>query len=133
MTTTADKVLTVITLISIPTVMFGGYSLLRLRIAQKLTDFQTTYFRAGHAHAGVLLVLTLAALSVGARFSLSEGQTWTFGLLLLIGVLAQSGGMFLHMLIGKPGRWSWGNTLTSAGAVLLAAGMIALIVGVLAA
>jgi hypothetical protein len=48
---TADRVLTVITLVSIPTVMFGGYSLLRLRGADRLTDFQASSFRAGHAHA----------------------------------------------------------------------------------
>jgi len=31
--------------------MFGGYSLLRLSAMQKLTPFQHSYFRAGHAHA----------------------------------------------------------------------------------
>lgn len=130
---TADRVLTVITLVSIPTVMFGGYSLLRLRGANRLTEFQATFFRAGHAHAGVLLVMTLASLSVAARFGLSETLTWTVGLLLLVGTLAQSGGMFIHMGVGRPGRWSWGNTVSSLGALLLAAGMVGLIYGVLTA
>lgn len=130
---TADRVLTVITLISIPTVMFGGFSLLRLLGAQRLTEFQARYFRAGHAHAGVLLVMTLAALSVAARFGLSEPLTWTVGVLLLAGTLAQSGGMFLHMGLGRPGRWSFGNTVTSLGAGLLASGMVALIYGVVTA
>ena len=49
------KLFTVIALVSLPTVMFGGYSLLRLMKDRKLTPFQETYFRAGHAHAGVLL------------------------------------------------------------------------------
>jgi heme/copper-type cytochrome/quinol oxidase subunit 4 len=129
----ADKTLTLITLISIPTVMFGGYSLLRLLSVDKLNDFQKTYFRVGHAHAGVLLVMTLAALAAGARFGLSEGTTWAFGLLLLVGTLAQSGGMFLHMATGAPGRWSAGNTVTTAGAVALAAGIVTLIVGIVAA
>jgi drug/metabolite transporter superfamily protein YnfA len=57
------QLFTVIVLVSLPTVMFGGYSLLRLRITGKLNEFQETYFRAGHAHAGVLLVMSLAALS----------------------------------------------------------------------
>jgi hypothetical protein len=129
----ADKVLALITLISIPTVMFGGYSLLRLLSIDKLNDFQKTYFRAGHAHAGVLLVMTLAALATGSRFGLSEGTTWAFGLLLLAGTLVQSGGMFLHMLNGAPGRWSAGNAVTTAGAVALAAGIVTLIVGIIAA
>lgn len=131
MTTTADKVLTVITLVSIPTVMFGGYSLLRLLGTDRLTEFQTQFFRAGHAHAGVLLVLTLASLSVAARFGVSATLTWVVGLLLLIGTLAMSGGMFLHMGIGQPGQWSWGNTLSTLGAVLLASGLVTLVVGVI--
>lgn len=128
---TATTALTAITLISIPTVMFGGFSLLRLRAAGRLSDYQAAFFRAGHAHAGVLLVLTLAALDVAARFDLSEGLTWVAGLLLLVGTLAQSGGMFIHMGIGRPGKWSWGNTVTTIGAVLLAAGLLSLAVGVI--
>jgi hypothetical protein len=38
-------------------------------------------------------------------------------------VLAQSGGMFGHLAINKPGRWSAGNSMTVAGALLLAAAM----------
>ena len=129
----ADKILTAITLISLPTVMFGGYSLLRLRGARRLTDFQATFFRAGHAHAGVMLVLTLASLSVAARFGLSEPMTWVVGLLLLVGTLALSGGMFAHMGFGAPGSWSWGNTLSAVGALLLAAGLLTLTYGVITA
>src|SRR5262249_23121013 len=55
--------------IALPTVMYGGYSLLRLiNQDNALTPFQTTWFRAGHAHAGVLLLMSLlyAALLVTA-------------------------------------------------------------------
>jgi len=131
--TTADKVLTAITVISIPTVMFGGFSLLRLRSAKRLTEFQAAFFRAGHAHAGVLLVMTLASLGVAARLSLSQPLTWVVGTLLLAGSLAQSGGMFIHMGIGRPDQWSWGNTVTTLGAVLLAVGLGILAYGVIAA
>jgi hypothetical protein len=120
------KLFTVIALVSLPTVMFGGYSLLRLNAAQGLTDFQRTYFRAGHAHAGVLLVLALVALDVLARTDSGSGLRWTVCLLLLVGVLAQSGGMFVHMAIGRPGRWSAGNTLSTSGGVLLAAALLVL-------
>ncbi len=127
----ALKVLTAIILISIPTVMFGGFSLLRLLAAERLSEFQNTYFRAGHAHAGVLLVMSLSALLVADRFDLGTGQLWAVGVMLIVGVLAQSGGMFVHMAVGRPGSWSWGNTLTSAGAVVLAAALITLAVGVI--
>jgi hypothetical protein len=128
----AVKLFTVIALFSLPTVMYGGYSLLRLMQRRKLSEFQLTYFRAGHAHAGVLLVLALVVLDVIARAGLGTGPQWTIGLLLVVGVLAQSGGMFVHMAIGEPGRWSPGNTLTAAGAVALAAALVTTAVGVIA-
>jgi hypothetical protein len=46
--------------IALPTVMYGGYSLLQLiNRGNVLTPFQVTWFRAGHAHAGVLLLMSL--------------------------------------------------------------------------
>jgi hypothetical protein len=46
--------------IALPTVVFGGYSLLRLlHRVNALTPFQVTWFRAGHAHAAVLLLTSL--------------------------------------------------------------------------
>jgi hypothetical protein len=118
------KLFTIIALISLPTVMYGGYSLLRLMKTDRLDEFRQTYFRAGHAHAGVLLVMTLATLDVLARTSLGTGARWVICLLLLVGVLAQSGGMFVHMAIGRPGRWSHGNTMTAGGAVALAIALL---------
>lgn len=124
------QLFTVVVLVSLPTVMFGGYSLLRLRIAGRLNEFRETYFRAGHAHAGVLLVMSLAALSFVERADLNEAMRWVVCVLLAVGVIAQSGGMFIHMAIGRPGRWSPGNTVTVAGAVLLAAALLILAYGV---
>lgn len=127
------QIYSAITLIALPTVMFGGFSLLRLLSANRLSEFQVAYFRAGHAHAGVLLVLTLAVLDLLTRTSLSRAGQWAVGALLLAGTLAQSGGMFLHMGIGKPGQWSAGNSLTVAGGVLLAAALITAAVAVITA
>ena len=129
----AVDLFTVIALLSLPTVMFGGYSLLRLFAARRLTEFQITYFRAGHAHAGVLLVLALVVLDIAARSGLNPATQWGVGIMLVVGVLAQSGGMFVHMAIGKPGKWSVGNTLTTAGAAVLAAALITTAVGVIVA
>lgn len=126
------KLFTVIALISLPTVMFGGFSLLRLLGSEQLNEFQRTYFRAGHAHAGVLLVLALVTLDIMTRTDLGTGQQWIISILLLIGVLAQSGGMFIHMAIGQAGRWSAGNTVTVGGAVLLAGALVWVAVGVIA-
>jgi hypothetical protein len=127
----AIKLFTVIALFSLPTVMYGGYSLLRLMQRRKLSEFQITYFRAGHAHAGVLLVLALVVLDILDRAGCGPALVWTVGILLVVGVVAQSGGMFVHMAIGKPGRWSHGNTLTSVGALALAAALVVTAIGVI--
>jgi hypothetical protein len=118
------RVFTVIALISLPTVMFGGFSLLRLLGAKQLTEFHQWAFRTGHAHAGVLLVLALVALDILGRSGAGTGLRWLAGALLLVGVLAQSGGFFLQMLVGGPGRWSPASTVSATGGALLAAGVL---------
>ncbi len=53
-----------IILLTVPTIMYGGYFLLGIlsgRLKFPLTDFQKSMFRAGHAHAGVLVILALLA------------------------------------------------------------------------
>ena len=118
------RLFSIISWISLPTVMFGGYSLLRLitRENNSLTAFQETYFRAGHAHAGVLLLLSLLYYNYLARTTFSDSLKWVACVVLVIGILAQSGGFFLHMGVGKPGRVSAGTVVTSVGALLLAYG-----------
>lgn len=124
------RVYAVIVLVALPTVMFGGYSLLRLLGRGRLSAFQLTYFRAGHAHAGVLLVLALAYLGFLARTDFGTGLRWLAGAVLAVGIVAQSGGLFLHMGVGETGRWSVGNSLTAAGAGLLAISTLLLAYGV---
>jgi len=102
------RLFSIISWIALPTVMFGGYSLLGLMARGNtwLTPFRATYFRAGHAHAGVFLVVSLLYYTYLAQTPFSSGLKLVACIVLLIGVLAQSGGFFLHMLAGKPGRLS---------------------------
>ncbi len=56
----ATRTFTTLAWISLPTVMYGGYALRHvMEQGDSLTPFQETYVRAGHAHAGVLLILAL--------------------------------------------------------------------------
>jgi cytochrome b561 len=49
-------------LVTLVAVAFGGTFLLRVvRGSEPATPFQTSFFRAGHAHAGVLVLLSLVA------------------------------------------------------------------------
>jgi hypothetical protein len=125
------KVLPIISLGSLVTVEYGGWALLSFLTAREgLTDAQKQFFRAGHAHAGVLLVLSLVYFLYLDRTDFSNGTQWVVGLVLLAGILAQSGGFFVHMGLGAAARPSLGTRLTRTGALLIAAGLVALIVGI---
>ncbi|MBE1498754.1 hypothetical protein H4696_005854 [Amycolatopsis lexingtonensis] len=121
------QLFTVIALISLPTVMYGGYALMGVMRDRKLTEHQRAMFRAGHAHAGVLLILALVALQILSRTTLSDTTVWITCFLLLFGILAQSGGFFLHLL---PNRGKLPGRVTSVGAVLLAAAVLLTAYGV---
>ncbi|OXM49860.1 hypothetical protein [Amycolatopsis alba] len=121
------RLFTVIALVSLPTVMYGGYALMGVLRDKKLTEHQRGMFRAGHAHAGVLLVLALVALQILGQTGLPGTARWIVCFLLLFGVLAQSGGFFLHLL---PNKGKLGGRVTSAGAVLLGAAILTTAYGV---
>ncbi len=59
----ATKLIAGILLIIVPTIEFGGTFLLRLLSGKgpRFTEFQRWMFRAGHAHAGVLVIVALVA------------------------------------------------------------------------
>jgi heme/copper-type cytochrome/quinol oxidase subunit 4 len=127
------KVYPIVALLSLITVEYGGWALLSFISSRRgqLSDFQTTFFRAGHAHAGVLLVLSLVYfLYLGSRTDFAESTQWVAGAILLAGVLAQSGGFFLHMGLGDAGRASVGTRLTRSGALLIATALVILVVGI---
>ena len=122
------------TLFAIVTVEFGGWSLLGMLTSQgDLTEFEEQFFRAGHAHAGVLLTLALVYFVLMDRTDFDSSRQRLLGLTLLGGILLQSGGFFVHMLVGAEGVSSAGTMLTRIGAVLLAVALIGLGVGVLRA
>ena len=121
------QLFTVIALVSLPTVMYGGYALMGVMRDRKLTEHQRAMFRAGHAHAGVLLILALVALQILSRTTLPDPTLWIGCFLLLVGILAQSGGFFLHLI---PNRGRLAGRVTSVGAVLLAAATLLTAYGV---
>ena len=122
----------VLSWIALPTVMFGGYSLLSLiNHGDRLTPFQATWFRAGHAHAGVLLVMSLLYFLFLDQTTLGSTAKQVGCVAMFAGILAQSGGFFIHMIIGQPNEPSIGTAITAAGAALLVAAVGILIYGLL--
>ena len=122
----------IIALLSLVTVEYGGWALLGfITGAGTLGAFRERFFRVGHAHAGVLLVLSLAYFDYLGRAGYSASVQWWAGALLLAGVLAQSGGFFVHMGVGQQSRSSSGTVLTRAGALLIAAALVILAIGLI--
>jgi hypothetical protein len=120
--------------IALPTVMYGGYSLLRLiNRDNALTPFQVGWFRAGHAHAGVLILMSLLYYTFLDKTALSPVVKHTACATLLVGILAQSGGFFVHMIAGQPNHASIGTTVTEVGAVLLVCAVAVLVYGLITA
>lgn len=117
----------IIIIFSILTVEFGGAALLNfLTSGDELSDFEEQFFRAGHGHAGVLLILSLVYFLYADRAKMSEGLQWVAGAVLAVGVLAQSGGFFLHYALGEPGERSIGTLVTISGGILLAVALVIL-------
>jgi hypothetical protein len=129
------RVLPIISVLSLVSVEYGGYALLSfLTRGGGLGEFRERFFRAGHAHAGVLLVLSLVYFIYLDRTDYSSAVQWLAGGgLLLVGILSQSGGFFLHMWRGQPRQRSVGTEVTAAGAVLIAAALVTLAVGLIRA
>lgn len=50
---------------------------------------------------------------------------------LVAGILLQSGGFFVHMLVGQPNRASIGTAITTAGACVLAVAVAVLVYGLI--
>lgn len=126
------NILPVIAVLSLVSVEYGGWALLTFISGREgLADWQQGFFRAGHAHAGVLLVLSLVYLLYLPRADFSNALEWTSGGVLLAGVLSQAGGFFLHLGVGRPGEPSAGTKLTRAGAALIAAALVTLAVGLI--
>ncbi len=63
-----------------------------------LTPVQVNLFRAGHAHAGVLLLMSLLYYTFMDKTSLRSVLKHATCALLVVGILAQSGGFFTQMI-----------------------------------
>lgn len=130
--TDATRITAAILLFSLVTVETGGQYLLRLvRGSTAATEFQVSFARAGHAHAGVLLILSL----LGLLYADASGLDGMLGALARGGVpaaaLLMPAGFFLSS-VGRdrtqPNRLI---VLVHLGAVSLATGLIALGIGVI--
>ena len=124
-----------ILLVLFPTVVYGGVSLLTLLVNPKsgyMTDpLRQNLFRAGHAHAGVLLVLSLVALRYVDEASLSERLKRFVRAAIPSAAILLPAGFFFSVLAPAAPETNRLIYLAYAGGVVLAAGLLVLGIGLL--
>jgi hypothetical protein len=121
-----------IILLTVVAVEYGGWFMLRVvRRQQPATEFQQAFFRAGHAHAGVLVILALVGqiLADGARMEglmalLARNGIWLAAVLMPTGFFLSASGRGAT----EPSRLI---ALLYLGAASLAVGAVALGVALL--
>ena len=130
----ASRTTAAILLLALVTVETGGAYLVRVvRGSAPATPFQLAFARAGHAHAGVLLILALVALLYADAAGLDGGLGRLARSGIPVAALLMSGGFFFSSMgreVTAPNRLI---VIVYAGAVSLAAGLIALGIGLLLA
>jgi Ni,Fe-hydrogenase I cytochrome b subunit len=125
-----------ILLIIFPTVVVGGVSVLTLLITDPgYTDnpLRQDLWRAGHAHAGVLLLLSLIALRYVDETNLTEHARWLVRLAFPAAAVLLPLAFFLSVLTSEATEPNPLINLAYLGAVLLVAAMLTLGIGLVRA
>ena len=123
-----------ILLIILPTVIIGGVSLLTLLIDDPRymqNQLRQDLWRAGHAHAGVLLILSLVALRYVDEATLSESWKGVVRTAIPLSAILLPAAFFLSVLSPEATEPNGLIYLAYAGAAVLATGLILLGVGLI--
>jgi len=121
-----------ILLIVLPTVMFGGVSILSLLIGDlryMQNSLRQDLWRAGHAHAGVWLILALVALRYVDDANLSYSMKWLVRGSIPVAAILVPAAFFLSVLSPNATAPNGLIYLAYVGAVLLALGVLVLGLG----
>lgn len=95
--TSLSKLICGIILLTVPTIQYGGYFLLTILSGKSnisRTDFQKAMFRAGHAHAGVLVILSLIAQLFIDNVHVCTTTEWLLRIGFPLAAILVSGGFF---------------------------------------
>jgi DNA-binding CsgD family transcriptional regulator len=125
-----------IVLIVFPTVVFGGVSVLTLLVHDPTyadNAIRQNLWRAGHAHAGVLLLLTLVVLRYVDETGLSEGTRWYVRLAVPAAAVLLPIAFFLSVLSPDATQPTPLVYIAYVGAALLVTGLLILGIGLLRA
>lgn len=133
MPTPTDLILIGALLLALVTVESGGYFLTRVVRGHVATNrLQQGFYRAGHAHAAVLLVLSIAILAVISHAALDGFWLQLARTGVPIAAILMPAGFFLSVVGRDPQRPNRMIVLLWAGAVVLTAALITAGVGLIA-
>ena len=116
-------------LVVLPTVMFGGVSILSLLIGDPTymqNPLRQDLWRAGHAHAGVWLILALVALRYVDEANLSDVMKWLVRASIPTAAILVPAAFFLSVLSPDAKAPNGFIYLAYVGAVVLAVGVLVL-------
>ena len=131
----ASRHLAGVLLLLIPTIVYGGYALLDALIqpgsAYMSNPLRQNLWRAGHAHAGVLLILSLVILMYVDHAQLNPGLTRFVRLSVPAGAILHQLAMFLSVAAPDATAPNALIYLAYLGAIVVALGTFILGVGLL--
>jgi hypothetical protein len=133
--TSITKLMCGIILLTVPTIQYGGYFLLQVLSGKHtelaLSAFQKSMFRAGHAHAGVLVLLSLLAQILVDYAALSKWLEWIVRIGFPLAAVFISGGFFASAVgkgIEEPTKNIWllylGISILFISLILLGIGLL---------
>lgn len=129
------KLMSGLILITVPTIQYGGYflltSLMNKGSGYMENPLRQNFFRAGHAHAGVIVILSLVCQMLADAAALPDPLLWAVRIGVPLSAILISSGFFFSVL--PPGATQVGGavTLIYVGALILAFSVLTLGVGLL--
>ena len=124
-----------IILITVPTIQYGGYFLLTSLMDRNSrymdNALRQNFFRAGHAHAGVIVILSVLCQLLADSAVLPASLVWAIRVALPLSAILISAGFFLSMPSPDASQPNGLVSLIYLGAVLLAVGIVGLGIGLL--
>jgi len=128
--TDAARITAGIVLLTVVGIESGGAFLVKV-VTRRVpaTGFQTSFFRAGHAHAGVLVILGLVCVLLAEATDLSGFWRWLAATGVLVAAVLLPAGFFLSAIGSGREAPNRAVVLLPAGAVMLAAGVVTLAIG----
>jgi hypothetical protein len=129
------RMLSGIILITVPTIQYGGYFLLT-SLMDKSSGYMNNplrqnFFRAGHAHAGVFIILSLVCQVLADAAVLPSPLLWAARIAVPLAAILIPAGFFFSILPPTATQPNGAVRLIYAGAVVLAGGVLLLGIGLI--